>query len=208
LLSPSVVLFCQAGKTGQFTNAADIGNPKNAGSSSYDPSTKTYILRGAGYNIWFDRDEFHYLYNKMTGDFILTADFEFVADTGNAHRKIGWMVRESDSESAASMNAVQHGDGLVVMQWRRTHGENMRDPEDEIFFPTKKVFTTLQLERKGDVFTMRIGDTAKSLQVVGSRELKMPRAVLAGLFVCSHDETIVEEVKVTNVKIQQQEPKK
>ena len=129
----------QSARVGIFDKNADIGKPKNAGSSSYDPSTKAYTITGSGYNIWFNRDEFHYLYNKMSGDFTLTANFEFSGDTGNAHRKIGWMVRESEDESAVSMNAVQHGDGLVVMQWRGKHGENMRDPEDEIFFPTKNL---------------------------------------------------------------------
>ena len=191
----------QQNNLGEFTNAADIGKPKNAGSSSYDPSTKAYTITGSGYNIWFNRDEFHYLYNKMSGDFTLTANFEFLGDTGNAHRKIGWMVRESEDESAVSMNAVQHGDGLVVMQWRGKHGENMRDPEDEIFFPTKKVFKVIQLERKGNNFTMSIGDAGKPLQVVGSHELVMPSNVLAGIYICSHDENRMESAKITDVKI-------
>lgn len=193
--------ICQQNSLGDFTNSADIGKPKNAGSSSYDPSTKTYTITGSGYNIWFNRDEFQYLYNKMSGDFTLTADFEFLGDTGNAHRKIGWMVRESEDESSVSMNAVQHGDGLVVMQWRGKQGENMRDPEDEIFFPTKKIFKTMQLERKGNNFTMRIGDAGKPLQLVGSHELAMPGNVLAGVYICSHDENRSESAKISNVKI-------
>ena len=67
---------------GIFTTGADIGHPKNAGASSYDAGTQTYSLRGSGYNIWFNRDEFHYLSKKIGGDFILTADFAFVGDKG------------------------------------------------------------------------------------------------------------------------------
>ena len=202
LLFSAISVYSQDNKIGQFTTAADIGNPKNKGNSTYDPATKTYTLRGSGYNIWFNRDEFHYLYKKLSGDFKLTADFEFVGDSGNAHRKVGWMARESDHESAVSMNAVQHGDGLVVMQWRGKHGENMRDPEDEIFFPKKKMFKTIQLERKKDLFTMRIADPGQPLQLVGTHQLKMPAAVLAGLFICSHDEDRIEQAKVSNVKIE------
>lgn len=193
--------FGQVVNTGQFPYSKDIGNPKKAGSSLYDASSKSYTLKGAGYNIWFNRDEFHFLYNRLKGDFVLTADFKFVDTGGNAHRKVGWMVRESDHESARSMNAVQHGDGLVVMQWRGKHGENMRDPEDEIFFKTKKVFQTLQLERNGDTYTMRVGDDESSLELVGSHELKMPATVLAGLFICSHDENRIEEIQVSNVRL-------
>lgn len=202
LVLSSKIAVCQQNNLGDFTNAADIGKPKNAGSSSYDAATKTYTITGSGYNIWFNRDEFQYLYNKMTGDFTLTGDFEFLGDTGNAHRKIGWMVRESEDEAAASMNAVQHGDGLVVMQWRGKHGENMRDPEDEIFYPTKKIFKVIQLERKGNNFSMRIGDAGMPLQLVGSHELIMPENVLAGIYICSHDENRTESAKITNVKIE------
>ena len=123
LLSVSASVYCQNNSLGAFTNSADIGTPKLAGSSSYDSATKTYNLKGAGYNIWFNRDEFHYLYNKMKGDFKVTANFQFVSDTGgNAHRKIGWMIRESEDEAAASINAVQHGDGLLVMQRQGKRG--------------------------------------------------------------------------------------
>src|SRR5215218_5135975 len=122
--------LCQTNQIGIFENHADIGKPKNAGSSKYNIETQTYNLTGAGYNIWFNRDEFQYAYKKISGDFILTANFEFLEDKGNGHRKIGWMVRESTDEGAASMNAVTHGDGLVVMQWRELRGAYMRDPED------------------------------------------------------------------------------
>jgi hypothetical protein len=192
----------QTNSLGTFTNAADIGNPKNPGSSTYDAASKTYTIKGSGYNIWFNRDEFQYLYNKMSGNFILTANFEFTGDTGNAHRKIGWMIRESEDEAAVSINATQHGDGLVVLQWRGKQGENMRDPEDEIFFPTKKVFKTIQLERKGNKITMRIGNPGEPLQLVGSHDLALPESVLAGVFLCSHDENIVEQAKVSDVKIE------
>ena len=202
LLCLSQGLFSQKNSLGAFSHAADIGNPKNAGSSAYDPATKTYLLKGSGYNIWFNRDEFQSLYNKMTCDFVLTASFQFIGDTGNAHRKVGWMIRESEDEAAVSINAVQHGDGLVVMQWRGQHGANMRDPEDEIFFPAKKMFQVLQLERKGKQITMRVGNQGEELQVVGSHEMPLPDAVLAGLFICSHDENRIEEVKVWDVKIE------
>ena len=81
---------------GIFDDHLDIGNPKLKGDASYDEKTQTYSLAGAGYNIWFNRDEFHFAYKKLSGDFILTADFEFTGDTAGAvgHRKIGWMIRE------------------------------------------------------------------------------------------------------------------
>lgn len=208
LLAASQLIFGQSNSLGAFTRAADIGKPKNAGSSSYDSATKSYTLKGSGYNIWFNRDEFQYLYNRMNGDFTLTASFQLQGDTGNGHRKFGWMIRESEDASAVSINAVQHGDGLVVMQWRGAAGANMRDPEDEIFFPAKKLFEIIQLERKGKLIAMRVGNKGQALQLVGSHEMPLSDDVLAGLFICAHDENRIEEVKVWDVKIEKAKKKK
>ena len=50
---------------GIFEDNRDIGNPKLAGSASYDEAYQIYSLAGAGDNIWFNKDEFHFLYKLM-----------------------------------------------------------------------------------------------------------------------------------------------
>ena len=203
LILCALVTNAQNPSTGIFRHRADIGKPKLAGAASYDEKTQTYTLRGAGYNIWFGRDEFQYLYNQLKGDFILTANFEFVGKGTDPHRKIGWMVRADTNENASHVSAVSHGDGLTVMQWRLLPGALMRDPQDEIF-TTKKNFQIIQLERKGKVFTMRVAHPGEPLQIVGTHTMAdMPDEVLGGLFICSHNEDVVEEARVWNVRIDQ-----
>src|SRR5260221_2264310 len=92
---------------GVFDDHADIGNPKIHGTTEYDAANQVYNISGAGYNIWFNRDEFQFAYKKIKGDFILTANFEFTGDTAGVvgHRKMGWMMRESTDEGAARMVA-------------------------------------------------------------------------------------------------------
>ena len=207
LTTLTLIFFCQFSigqnaPAGIFDKSADIGNPKNAGSSRYDEATQAYYMRGSGTNIWFNRDEFQYLYKKINGDFILTADFAFLGAKGNGHRKIGWMIRESLDEGAASYNAVTHGDGLVVLQWRPLRGAYMRDPEEEIFFPKKIVFQTIQLERIGKSITMRVANWGEPLQDVGSADMySMKDSVFVGLYICSHDSDKIEEAKMWNVRI-------
>ena len=108
MLSFSQLSYSQDTHIGIFDKGADIGNPKNAGSSRYDTASQVYYMKGSGYNIWFNRDEFQYLYKKTGGDFILTANVAFLGEKGNEHRKIGWMLRESLDEGAASYNATAH----------------------------------------------------------------------------------------------------
>jgi Tol biopolymer transport system component len=188
---------------GVFDNHEDIGNPKLAGSANYDESSQSYELSGAGSNIWFNRDEFHFLYKKLRGDFCLTADFAFSGDNAgaNEHRKIGWMIRQSTDESSASSNATIHYNGLVVLQWRPYRGMYMRDPEEERFYP-KKGGQTVQLERVGKTITMRIAHPGEPLQLVGSYLADgLDSEVLAGVYVCSHDSNTVAHLRVWNVRI-------
>jgi TolB protein len=188
---------------GIFDDHLDIGHPKMAGDATYDETTQTYTIKGAGSNIWFNRDEFHFVYKKIKGDFILTADFAFTGDTSGAigHRKTGWMIRESTDEGAASANACKHIDGLVVLQWRPYRGMFMRDPEEERFYP-KKGGQTIQMERVGNLITMKIAHPGEPLQLVGSCTTDaLDKDVFVGLYVCSHDSNQVAGAKVWNVRI-------
>ncbi|MCO5949584.1 hypothetical protein [Mucilaginibacter flavidus] len=194
-------VIAQADAVGMFDKHEDIGHPKNAGAATYDKVTHVYFLKGSGYNIWFNRDEFQFVYKKIKGDFTATANFEFIGAKGNNHRKIGWMIRESNDEKSIELNTVEHGDGLTVMQWRSLTGENMKDPEGEIFYPEKK-FEVIQLQRIGKRLIMRIGHVGEPLKTVGAHIMKnMPDEALVGLFICSHDPEVIEEARVWDVHI-------
>jgi WD40 repeat protein len=198
--------IAQVNRVGIFENNSDIGKPIISGSAVYNEKDQAYTLKGAGYNIWFGRDEFHYLYNKIKGDFILTANLEFTGEGKNPHRKIGWMIRTTDEDNSQHISAVLHGDGLTVLQWRPLKGAFMRDPEDEIRC-SKSKYTIIQLEREGKTITMRAAHPGEPLQVIGSREMEaLPDEVLAGLFICSHDTSASEEARIWNVRIDRPVP--
>lgn len=204
-------LFCfvlqvglaQEKPVGIFQDYLDVGTPKNTGTTQYDVNAQTYTIKGAGYNIWFNRDEFHFAYKKLKGNFIVTADFEFAGKGVDPHRKIGWMIRESKDDNASHVSAVVHGDGLAVLQWRRLKGAFMRDPEDEIF-ASKKSYKTIQMERSGKQIIMRAAHPGEPFHLIGSVTMPdMPDEILAGVFIGSHNPDVVEEARVWNVRIDQ-----
>lgn len=205
-----LILFClgifpvfSQQPVGIFSNNKDIGNPQHKGSATYNTETQEYLISGSGYNIWFEKDEFHYLYSKLKGDFILTANFSFVGEGVDPHRKIGWMVRASEEKNDVHCSAVVHGDGLTVMQWRLLKGAFMRDPQDEIFAP-KPAYEILQLERQGKTMIMRAAHPGEPLQLIGSQIMEnLPDEVLAGLFINSHNPDVVEKARIWNIRIDQ-----
>jgi len=56
----------------------DIGNPKIKGNFSFDKEEQSFTLEGSGYNIWFERDEFYFVSQKVEGDFIFSANLKFL----------------------------------------------------------------------------------------------------------------------------------
>jgi len=202
LFSALLIVCCslQAQPVGIFQQHADIGKPKLKGSTVYNLADQSYTLKAGGYNIWFGRDEFHYAYNKLKGDFILTANVKLIGKGTDPHRKIGWMVRAGEQEEAAHISAVVHGDGMTSLQWRRLRGAYMRDPQDQIVSKKSNV-EIIQLERTGKVFIMRIANPGEPLQEIGRTDaIEMPDSVLTGLLMCSHNADVMEEGLAWNVR--------
>lgn len=91
------------------------------------------------------------------------------------------MIRESTDEKSIHVSAVDHGDGLTVLQWRSVTGENMKDPEGELFYPEKH-FGVIQLQRIGKRIIMRVGHVGQELKTVGAHLMpNMPDDALVGL---------------------------
>ncbi len=196
----SQMVISQESGIGIFKGNKDIGGPKLAGSATYDRESQTYNISAGGSNIWGTRDEFRYLYNRLQGDFILTANFEFIGEKQN-HRKIGWMARADENENAMMIGGFIHGDGLTAAQWREGNGDEIKSSENEIL-ATKRFFSIIQLERQGNRFILRAAHPGEPLQEIGSQVVEsMPGTVLAGIALCSHDGDSLETAKVWNVRI-------
>jgi hypothetical protein len=182
-------------RLGAFAGQSDVGNPSMAGAAMYDPQNQEYTIEGSGTNMWQGRDEFHFVWRRLKGNFILTTRAEFIGKGVESHRKIGWAVRPSLDADAPHATAVVHGDGLTSLQFRRTRGANT----EEVKFPLQAA-DVIQLERKGDTFIMsvaRFGEPFVSEQV----SLTIGEELYIGLFVCSHNKDVIEKARFRDVRI-------
>ena len=185
-----------AQRLGIFDGHGDVGNVKKPGSARYDASAQTYTITGAGYNIWFDHDEFHFAWKRMTGDFILYTRASFLGIGTDPHRKVGWMVRSTLDSNAAHVNAVVHGDGLTELQFRRTKGAMTEEMRSSI-----SGADVIQLERKGTTYTMRVAKFGEPFVTAQVADLALGDAVYVGLFVGSHNKDVLETGVFRDVRI-------
>src|SRR3954471_12641799 len=112
---------------GIFEGQSDVGAALAPGSSSYNKATGQYTINSAGYNIWYTRDEFRFLWKKMSGDISLAADVSFPDTAGYSDRKVVLIVRQNLDDDSKQALAGLHGGGLIHLAWRPEKGQSMKD---------------------------------------------------------------------------------
>ncbi len=181
---------------GIFNHETDVGSPKLKGRSTFDAETGEYKLTGAGENMWFDSDEFHFLSRKVEGDFILRARVRFIGDGVNPHRKMGIMLRDSLSEESAHLSAVVHGDGLSSLQYREEAGVDTKEVKSTTVGPN-----IIQLERKGNTFIYSFALEGKPFASVEVADLAIEEQANLGIFICSHEDDVLETAIFDNIRL-------
>ena len=184
---------------GVFDAHADIGRVRRAGAVTYDSATQQYTISGSGENMWGSRDAFHFLWTRLTGNFILSTRARFLANGVEAHRKIGWTIRPTLDSSGTHVTAALHGDGLMSLQYRRIAGGMTDERKSRDSLPDADA--VIQLERRDSVYIMsvaRFGDTLATDTLSG---VSLPDTVYVGLFVCAHNDSVVERAAFGNVRI-------
>lgn len=194
-----LMLFNQEVKAqglGIFENQTDVGTVKHKGSAQYDARLQQYELTGSGENIWATHDDFHFVWKRMKGDFILRTNAAFIGKGVELHRKVGLMVRTTLDSNSKHINAVVHGDGLTSLQYRKTISGITEEKKASI-----TAADVIQLERKGNTYTMSVARKGDLFVTEEVSDLDLGDEVYVGIFICSHNDNVSEKATFSNVRI-------
>lgn len=174
---------------GIFEGQAEVGTSMVPGSASFDAKTKQYTINSAGYNIWYFRDEFRFVWKKLSGDVSLAADITFPNPQGYDDRKIVLIIRQDLDDNAKEIMAGLHGAGLIHLAQRPTKGADLaevcRDKGTGPVGAAKAV--RLGIEKHGDAFTLFVGQPDGSMKAVGQPfTLKFDAPFYVGIGFTSH----------------------
>ncbi len=191
------LLAIHAGPIGPFDDHGDVGSPKLAGAATYNGISQEYTVSAAGENMWARRDEFHFLWKRMKGDFILQAHVEFLGQGVDPHRKLGWIVRQNLDADSPYADVTTHGDGLTSLQFRRIKG----GITEQVVAAVTNV-NVLQLEKKGTTYTLSAARHGQPFTTAHLTDLDLGGDDLfVGLFLCSHNPDVIERAIFRNVRI-------
>jgi Tol biopolymer transport system component len=88
-----------------------------------------------------------------------------------------------------------HGDGLTSLQFR--HADTAQTAQ--IVLPSNGA-VNIELQRSGNTFTFSAATAGENYKIA-SKELQLNDEVYAGLFICSHNENVIEQAVFSNVRI-------
>jgi hypothetical protein len=199
---------------GIFDGQSDIGSALVPGSASYDPATKQYTINSAGYNIWYTRDEFRFLWKKMKGDISLAGDIAYPNPKGYGDRKAVLVIRQSLDDDAKEAVVALHGAGMIHLAYRPEKDLRMRDMEYRIggrglpggATPDSLVPVYAQrigIEKRGDAFALFVSLAGEPMHQFGPPiTLHFDEPFYVGIGFCPHLPATVDTAIVSNVVLE------
>ena len=199
---------------GVFDGQSDVGGALVAGSASYDAGAGRYTISSAGYNIWYTRDEFRFLWKKMSGDVSLAADIAFPDANGYGDRKAVLVIRQDLDDDAPEALVALHGAGMIQLAQRPAKNVRITDMEYRIggrgrpggTSPDSLVTVTARrigIEKRGDSFTLLVSLEGEPLHAFGPPiTLHLDGPFYAGIGFCSHQPVTVDTATLSNVVLE------
>ncbi len=173
---------------GVFQGQSDIGSALVPGSAIYDASTKHYTINSAGYNIWYSRDEFRYLWSKMSGDVSLAADVTFPDAKGYGDRKAVLVIRQNLDDDSKEAMTGEHGVGMIHLAQRAERGGDLKDMQFRFGGTLANIRAKrIGIEKHGDSIALFISLEGEPVHQFGPpMNIRLDEPFYVGIGFCSH----------------------
>ena len=190
---------------GVFEGQSDVGSAVVPGSASYDASARQYTIHSAGYNIWYSRDEFRYLWKRMSGDVSLAADVTFPDSKGYGDRKAVLVIRQTLEDDSKEAMIGEHGVGMIHLAERAEKGAMMTDMQFRFGGMLGGVLAKrIGLEKHGDSIAIFLSLKGEPMHQFGPPiALHFDGPFYVGIGFCSHlpdtsDTAVLSDVLLEN----------
>src|SRR4051812_13022283 len=163
-------------------SSQDIGSPSQPGTATADASGQSFTITATGRDIWSDNDQFHFVFQPVSGDGEIVARVDDLAPT-NAWAKAGVMIRGSLAANAAHASAFVTPSSGVAFQSRAATGEITSHTAG----PDAPAPYWVRLGRQGSHVTAYSSPDGTAWQAMGTVSIALSDTAYVGLAVASHD---------------------
>ena len=189
---------------GIFDGQSDVGSAVVPGSATFDAATGRYTIRSAGYNIWYTRDEFRFLWKKMSGDVSLAADASFPEANGYGDRKVVLIIRQNLDDDAKEAMIGEHGTGMIHLAQRAGKGASITDMQYRFGGGLNGLLAKrIGIEKHGDSIAIFVSLKGEPMHQFGPPiALHFDEPFYVGIGFCSHLPTTVDTGVLSNVTLE------
>ncbi len=189
---------------GAFDGQSDVGSAVVPGSASFDPASNQYTIQSAGYNIWYTRDEFRFLWKKMSGDVSLAADVSFPQPKRYGDRKVVLIFRQSLDDDAREAMIGEHGTGMIHLAQRAEKGASITDMQYRFGGGLNGVLAKrIGIEKHGDSIAIFVSLEGEPMHQFGPPiTLHFDEPFYVGIGFCSHLPATVDTAVLSNVRLE------
>jgi glucose/arabinose dehydrogenase/regulation of enolase protein 1 (concanavalin A-like superfamily) len=177
----------------------DIGAVSLPGSAIV--SGGTFTVAGSGADIWSSSDQFHFVYQPLSGDGTIVARVPSIQNT-NVWAKVGVMIRESLAANSTFADMLLTPGSGGAFQRRATTGGS--GTTTNVTGPAPPYW--VQLVRTGTSFTGFVSADGATWSLIGSATVSMATNVYVGLAVTSHSPGVLCTATFDNVTFTPQAP--
>lgn len=192
----------------------DIGATKLVGSRSF--AQGSFVLKGAGHDIWGRADSFHFSHLWWDGDGQMVARVLSLQQT-DPWAKVGLMIREGlRADSRYVMVALTPTNGVSFQHRTETGGpssEALRNERISLNESNEGLATGrptvpywIKLDRRGNRFTAYCSTDGNLWEWIGTARLDLPQQLYLGLAISSHNPDKSCEAILDNVTVSQPLP--
>jgi len=208
--------------------SVDVGKPLMPGAADYSASDQTFYVDGAGSDVFGANEQFHYVYQTLSGDGVIVARVRYQTNS-SAWAKAGVMIASSTANGATFVDALVtptvspntpniNGVGCtpngcasplppitppvghgVHMQYTSTGDKSVTSAAALASYQSPNEW--LKLQRSGNTFTSWYSTDGAHWSLIGSTAVTMASAATIGLFVTSHNVGQYSTVAFDNVQV-------
>jgi hypothetical protein len=188
---------------------SDVGAALVPGSSRFVDGT--YTITSAGYNIWYTRDEFRFLWKQMKGDVSLAADIAFPDPKGYGDRKAVLVIRQDLEDDSKQVVVALHGEGMIQLAQRPQKGALTKDREFRVGGRGRPegrspdslvtdIAKRIGIEKRGNRFALFVSLEGEPMTQFGPPiTLDLQEPFYVGLGFCSHLPDVTDTATFSNV---------
>ena len=161
----------------------EIGAVGFTGGAAFDAATGTFMVKGAGNDVWGAADALHYAYRVLNGDGFIVARVRSLQNTSTS-AKAGVMIRASLAANAPNaFMLVTPGKGSDFQRRQAAGAATVSQPGTT----AAKAAWWVKLERIGDTFNAYESADGATWTLVGTDTIPMGASVCVGLAAVSHN---------------------